>query len=83
LADCRHPQRQARGGEHRAHGHNLVGQPLFAIALGYADLNDHDELPHDIVMAALAGKLKARRKRCAPVAEKSWPQGPPRTMMMW
>jgi hypothetical protein len=47
LADCRHPQRQARGGEHRAHGHNLVGQPLFAIALGYADLNDHDELPHD------------------------------------
>ena len=43
----------------------------FAIALGYEDLNDHDELRHDPVMAVLAGKLKARRKRCAPVAGKS------------
>jgi hypothetical protein len=43
----------------------------FAFALGYEDLNDHDELRHDPVMAVLAGKLKARRKRCAPVAGKS------------
>jgi hypothetical protein len=38
---------------------------------GYEDLNDHDDLRHDPVMAVLAGKLAARRKDCAPVAGKS------------
>jgi hypothetical protein len=46
----------------------LVGQRVFAIALGYEDLNDHDELRHDPIMAVLTGKLKARRENCAPVA---------------
>jgi hypothetical protein len=49
----------------------LVGQRVFAIALGYEDLNDHDDLRHDPVLAVLAGKLSARRKDCAPVAGKS------------
>jgi hypothetical protein len=49
----------------------LVGQRIFAIALGYEDLNDHDELRHDPLMAVLAGKLEARRDDCAPVAGKS------------
>ena len=49
----------------------LVGQRVFAIALGYEDLNDHDDLRHDPVMAVLAGKLAARRADCAPVAGKS------------
>jgi hypothetical protein len=49
----------------------LVGQRVFGLALGYEDLNDHDQLRHDPVMAVLAGKLEARRKRCAPVAGKS------------
>jgi len=49
----------------------LVGQRVFAIALGYEDLIDHDELRHDPVMAVLAGKLAARRSDCAPVAGKS------------
>jgi hypothetical protein len=49
----------------------LVGQRVFAIALGYEDLNDHDDLRHDPVMATLAGKLSARRADCAPVAGKS------------
>src|SRR3974390_2934385 len=49
----------------------LVGQRVFGIALGYEDLNDHDELRHDPVMAVLAGKLQARRAHCAPVAGKS------------
>ena len=44
---------------------------MFAIALGYEDLNDHDELRHDPMMAVLAGKLEARRAECAPVAGKS------------
>src|SRR5256714_5985602 len=49
----------------------LVGQRVFGIALGYEDLNDHDELRHDPMMAVLAGKLEARREECAPVAGKS------------
>ena len=50
----------------------LVGQRILALALGYEDLNDHDELRHDPVMAVLAGKLDARRhKKCAAVAGKS------------
>ncbi len=49
----------------------LVGQRVFGIALGYEDINDHDELRHDPMMAVLAGKLEAGRKGCAPVAGKS------------
>jgi hypothetical protein len=49
----------------------LVRQRVFAIALGYEDLNDHDELRHDPIMAVLAGKLEARREDCAPLAGKS------------
>jgi hypothetical protein len=49
----------------------LIGQRVFGIALGYEDLNDHDELRHDPLMAVLAGKLEARREDCAPTAGKS------------
>jgi hypothetical protein len=49
----------------------LVGQRVFALALGYEDLIDHDELRHDPTLAVLAGKLSARRKDCAPLAGKS------------
>jgi hypothetical protein len=49
----------------------LVGQRVFGIALGYEDINDHDDLRHDPIMAVLAGKLAARREDCAPVAGKS------------
>ena len=49
----------------------LVGQRVFGLALGYEDLNDHDELRHDPLMAVLSGKLAARRRDCAPVAGKS------------
>ena len=48
-----------------------VGQRVFGIAPGYEDLNDHDDLRHDPVMAVLAGELSACRKDCAPVAGKS------------
>jgi DDE family transposase len=49
----------------------LVGQRVFGIALGYEDLNDHDELRHDPTLAVLAGKLVAKRSDCAPLAGKS------------
>jgi hypothetical protein len=49
----------------------LVGQRVFGIALGYEDINDHDELRHDPIIAVLADKLEAGRANCAPVAGKS------------
>jgi hypothetical protein len=49
----------------------MVAQRVFGIALGYEDIVDHDQLRHDPVLAALAGKLTARRKNCAPLAGKS------------
>jgi hypothetical protein len=49
----------------------LVGQRIFGLALGYEDLIDHDALRHDPMFAVLAGKLKAHRADCAPVAGKS------------
>jgi hypothetical protein len=49
----------------------MVMQRVVGIALGYEDLNDHDELRHDPVLAVLAGKLEARRNECAPLAGKS------------
>jgi hypothetical protein len=34
-------------------------------------IRDHDRLRHDPVVAAMLGKLTARRKECAPLAGKS------------
>jgi hypothetical protein len=69
FAQCFRDRRRAELIEHEVV--TLVGQRVFAIALGYEDLNDHDDLRHDPVIATLAGKLSARREDCAPVAGKS------------
>jgi hypothetical protein len=69
FAACFHDERRPDLIEHKVA--TLVGQRVFGIALGYEDLNDHDELRHDPMMAVLAGKLAARREDCAPVAGKS------------
>jgi hypothetical protein len=69
LAACFHDVRCPELTEHAVA--TLVGQRVFGIALGYEDLNDHDDLRHDPIMAVLAGKLTARREDCAPVAGKS------------
>src|SRR5216684_5599367 len=69
FADCFIDRRRPELVEHLVP--TLVGQRVFGIALGYEDINDHDELRHDPVMAVLAGKLQAGRADCAPVAGKS------------
>ncbi len=69
LAGCFGDTRRAHLIEHEVT--TLLAQRVFGIALGYEDLNDHDELRHDPMMAVLAGKLAARREDCAPVAGKS------------
>src|SRR5713226_7453555 len=69
LAECFADRRNPKYIEHRVA--TLVGQRVFGIGLGYEDLNDHDQLRRDPVMAVLAGKLEAGRANCAPVAGKS------------
>ena len=49
----------------------LVAQRIHGIALGYEDLNDHDELRHDPVLGLVSGKLEAKRSDCAALAGKS------------
>jgi hypothetical protein len=42
---------------------DLVAQRVLALALGYEDLNDHDALRHDPLLAALVGKLDPKGER--------------------
>jgi hypothetical protein len=59
FSSCFHDERRAEWIEHEVA--TLVGQRVFGIALGYEDLNDHDELRHDPMMAVLAGNSRAAR----------------------
>ena len=69
LAGCFTDGRKAELIEHSVR--TLIGQRVFGMALGYEDLNDHDQLRHDPVMGALLGKLEAQRPSCAALAGKS------------
>lgn len=54
LASCFSDSRDQRFVEHSLH--QLLTQRVFGIALGYEDLNDHDTLRRDPLMAVAAGK---------------------------
>ncbi|MDQ2802031.1 MAG: IS1380 family transposase [Pseudomonadota bacterium] len=69
FAGCFIDRRDPRLVEHRLE--TLVGQRVFGLALGYEDLNDHDELRKDPALAVLAGKLGSRRDGCEALAGKS------------
>ncbi len=69
FAACFEDGRNAGLIEHKVR--TLVSQRVFGLALGYEDLNDHDHLRHDPLLAVLLGKLEAKRSDCAPVAGKS------------
>jgi hypothetical protein len=49
----------------------MVGQRIAGIALGYEDIDDHDELRHDPVLGLLADSLQPKRSDCAALAGKS------------
>ena len=66
FAACFVDRRAADQVEHRVA--TLAGQRVLALALGYEDLVDHDQLRHDPVLAAVTGKLSARRADCAPLS---------------
>ena len=69
LAACFKDNRDPTYTEHAVE--TLLMQRVAGIALGYEELNDHDQLRHDPVMAVLAGKREAHRAGCAPLAGKS------------
>src|SRR6185436_4282148 len=70
FASCFIDRRDPRFVEHQVD--TLVGQRIFGLALGYEDLNDHDELRKDPTFAVLAGKLSPKlRSDCEPLAGKS------------
>ena len=69
FAECFNDRRDPRYVEHRLE--TLIGQRIFGLALGYEDLNDHDELRKDPTFAALAGKLTPVRSDCEALAGKS------------
>lgn len=59
LAACFAGQRYPERSEHTRREHTveeLAGQRVYALALGYEDLNDHDDLRHDPLSAVLVGK---------------------------
>ena len=53
------------------HLETLLAQRIHAIALGYEDLNDHDELRHDPVLGLLSDTLEPKRAGVATLAGKS------------
>ena len=64
VATCFEDRRDPERIEHSVR--ELVSQRVYGLALGYEDLNDHDELRHDPLLGLLAGKTDPRgegRKR--------------------
>jgi hypothetical protein len=49
----------------------LVGQRVIGLALGYEDVNDHDDLRFDPVLALFSDWLEPRRSDCAALGGKS------------
>jgi Transposase DDE domain group 1 len=64
FAECFSDYRDPSKIEHTAE--ELLGQRIYGLALGYEDLNDHDLLRRDPLLAAAAGKIdpvgQARRR---------------------
>ena len=54
FAACFRDHRQAERTEHRVE--ELVAQRVYGLALGYEDLNDHQELRRDPLLGVLVGK---------------------------
>ena len=65
FADCFHDYRQPAQVEHSVP--ELVAQRVYGLALGYEDLNDHDQLRSDPLLALLSGKqdLEGKQRRRA------------------
>ena len=76
FAECFIDHRDPERIEHTVE--QLVAQRVYGLALGYEDLNDHDELSRDPLLATVVGKgdptgqaRRSRRDRDRPLAGKS------------
>ncbi len=49
----------------------LLGQRILGLALGYEDVNDHDELRRDRALSTAMGRVECARSDCEPLAGKS------------
>ena len=76
FAACFTDRREQESIEHTTT--TLVGQRVVGIALGYEDLNDHDQLRHDPVMAVLAGGARTARQWLANRRYHGWNTHPRR-----
>jgi hypothetical protein len=65
VAACFHDGRDPQRIEHELAV--LLGQRIYGLALGYEDLNDHEQLRHDPLLAVMAGQRELDR----PLAGKS------------
>jgi hypothetical protein len=63
LARCFRDERSPLLIEHRVD--ELIAQRVYALALGYADLNDHEQLREDPLLAVVAGKREPGDERLA------------------
>jgi hypothetical protein len=54
LASCFTDHRDSQRIEHSVQ--ELIAQRVYGLALGYEDLNDHDQLRRDPLMGVLSGK---------------------------
>jgi hypothetical protein len=65
LAECFLDGRQQKQVQHSAL--EMLSQRIYGLALGYEDINDHEQLRHDPVFSILAGRAELER----PLAGKS------------
>jgi hypothetical protein len=63
LARCFRDERSALLVRHQVD--ELIAQRVYALALGYEDLNDHEQLREDPLLAVVAGKAKPGEERLA------------------
>jgi hypothetical protein len=69
IAACFTDHRDPSRIEHRIE--EQIAQRLYGLVQGYEDLNDHDGLRHDPMLAIAVGKLQRRRGEGAALAGKS------------
>lgn len=71
LASCFIDHRRAGMIEHSVT--ELLGQRIYGLALGYEDLNDHDELRADSLLALLVGKADLTGADRSRVRDRGYP----------
>ena len=76
-SDCRNPDSV----EHSVR--SLLGQRIYALALGYEDLNDHEELRGDRLLALLVGKAGLKGTHRVRARDRGYPLAGASTLTAW